>query len=349
MATPTATLANATTLANFVFDEAAFKARSPYPLIATNLKGAYATPAPPDTFDPKTASQSDLMKNGLMWRKPAPGDPPSVQAAWDKFFSRKWLAQDRIVPESHPQVGVTHNYRGAAPKKQADSTYTGTVWSGAGTKTGKWTSIIGYWKIPTVSEPSEPQGSEGGWNSSSWVGLDGFFYSNDVLQAGVQQRVLLIPPFNLALPVYVAWYEWFAPPQASSPGYIYQTNIGNFAVSPGDQVYCSVQYNGTASGSISFANENTGKHFSITLAPPPGASFNGQSCEWILEAPDGGEPISSLPKFTPVTFTSALACGPGNAVANPQSGDILNIESAGGRILTKTTVGTDTCTIGFIG
>src|SRR5579871_2084202 len=161
----------------FVHDEQAFRAKNPYQLLNTNLRGVYTSPAPPDTFDAKTASQSDLIKNGLMWRKPVAGDPPELQAAWDRFFSRKWLAKDRIVPESHPQLGVTHNYRGPAPKQQKDTTYTGKVWAGAGTKTGKWTSIIGYWKIPTVSQPPEGQGTEGGWNSSSWLGLDGFFYS----------------------------------------------------------------------------------------------------------------------------------------------------------------------------
>jgi len=343
MATPS------TSIPSFLLDEEGFKTKHPYKLIATNLKGAYTTPAPPDTFDPKTASQTDLMKNGLMWRKPAPGDPPAVYAAWDRFFSRKWLAKDRIVPESHPQIGVTHNYRGPAPKRQADSTFIGNVWAGAGTKTGKWTSIVGNWTVPSVSAPTEAQGTEGGWNSSSWLGLDGFFFSNDVLQAGVQQRVISIPPFNLRIPIYVAWYEWFAPPQPNSPGYIFQTNIANFPVKPGDVIFCSVQYNGTTSGSISFANDTTGQHFSITLAPPPGANFNGQSAEWIMEAPDGGEPTSSLPKFSPVTFTSALACGPNNATTNPAAGDLLNIESAGGKILTSTTAGTDTATISFIG
>lgn len=338
-----------TSITNFLQDEEAFKAKHPFKLIPTNLRGAYAVPAPADTFDPKSASQSELMKQGLMWRKPGPNDPPELYKAWDRFYSRKWLAKDRIVPESHPQLGVTHIYRGAKPTKQADTSYLGKVWAGAGTKTGKWTSIIGYWKIPGVSQPPEAQGNEGGWNSSSWLGLDGFFFSNDVLQAGVQQRVVLLPPFNIPIPIYVAWYEWYAPAAAGSPGYIYQTNIANFPVHPGDQVYCSVQYNATTSGSISFANETTGQHFSITLAPPPGASFNGQSCEWIMEAPDGGEPNSSLPKFTPVTFTSALACGPNNATANPLTGDILNIQTAGGKVLTSTSVASDTATINFIG
>jgi hypothetical protein len=345
----------ATPKITFLPDQESFLAKHPFKLTTTNLKGAFAHAAPPDTFDPKTATQSELIKHGLLWRKPAPGDPVELHKAWDRFFSRQWLARDRVVPESHPQTGTTHLYRGEKPRLQTgatgpqkDTTYVGKVWAGAGTKTGKWTSIIGYWKIPTVSKPPEPQGNEGGWNSSSWLGLDGFFYSNDVLQAGIQQKVISLP-FGLSFPIYVAWYEWYAPPQSNSPGYIYQTNIANFPVSPGDEVYCAVSYNGNTSGNISFANDKTGQHFSITLAPPPGASFNGQSCEWIMEAPDGGEPTSSLPKFTPVTFTSALACGPNGATANPQSGDLLNIENAGGKVLTSTTAGLDTCTISFIG
>jgi hypothetical protein len=58
-----------------------------------------------------------------------------------------------------------------------------------------------------------------------------------------------------------------------------------------------------------FANDTTGEHFSITLAAPPGATFDGNTAEWIMEAPDGGEPVSSLPAFTPVTFTDAICCG----------------------------------------
>ncbi len=121
-------------------DEEGFKAKHPFKLLSTNLRGVYAVPAPPDSFDLKTASQSELIKHGLPWRKPGPGDPPELQKAWDRFTSRKWLAKDRIVPELHPQLGVTHNYRGPKPRQQADTSYLGRVWAGAGTKTGKWTN-----------------------------------------------------------------------------------------------------------------------------------------------------------------------------------------------------------------
>jgi len=327
-----------------VLDTTSFVKKFPFSLNPTNLDGVYSIPAPPAGFDPNTATQAELTRQGLLWRKPTAGDPPEVQQAWTKFFSQKWDPAKRIVPQLQPQVGVSHNLK-KLPVKQSDGSYIGGVWSGAGSNSGTWSSIIGYWTIPTVSKPTEPQGNEGGWNSSSWLGLDGMFTSDDVLQAGVQQKVSAN-----GVASYIAWFEWFAPAKPNSPPYIWQTNIANFPVSPGQQVYCSVQYSGKTAGVISFANEATGQHFSVTLAPPPGATFNGSSYEWIVEAPDGGEPTSALPKFTPVTFTSALACNAAfTATGNPAVASTMNIETTGGKVLTSVAVGTDTATIKFIG
>ncbi|ADW69864.1 G1 family glutamic endopeptidase [Granulicella tundricola] len=327
----------------FILDQGAFLQKLPFQAHPTPLPGVFTVPAPPSTLILATASQSDLIKAGIMFRQPTAQDPPGVQAAWKAFTSQHFDPAKRIIPEMAPQVGVTHNLK-TPPTQVSNTSYNGTVWSGAGTKTGTWTTCIGTWVIPTVSKPSEAQGTEGGWNSSSWVGLDGFFYTNDVLQAGIQQHVNAAGVAN-----YVAWYEWYAPIQAGSPSYVYQTNITNFPVSPGQTVSCSVQYVANHAGSISFSNQTTGQHFTITLAPPPGATNSGGSCEWIMEAPDGGEPKSSLPKFTPVVFTTALACGPNNTSTNPATGDTLNITTSSGKVLTKVTTGSDTCTISFIG
>ncbi|MDE3199270.1 MAG: hypothetical protein KGN84_23175 [Acidobacteriota bacterium] len=332
----------------FVFDEEAFRRSIAYPLVTTNLKGVFHTPPPAKAFDPNKASAADLVKNGFLIRRPAASDPAENHAAWKRVFSRKWRPEDRIVPISEPQIGKTHILRRAV-RKAVDTSYLGYQWAGGVIDTGKWTGVIGFWNIPTVSKPAEAQGTEGGWNSSSWIGIDGFntatLVSNDVLQAGIQQRVDAQGHAH-----YVAWYEWYAPIQNNSPGYVYQTNISNFPVNPGQQVYCSVQYvnNGTA-GSLYFANETTGQHFSITLAPPPGATFKGNTIEWIMEAPDGGEPVSSLPKFTPVQFTSCIGCGPSNAFGNPQNGDRVNVENTSNKVLTATTLGSSAVTVTFIG
>jgi hypothetical protein len=545
----------------------------PYEVTPTNLPGAYASVAPLDDFDPRTATPAELARHGIMVRPPGPDDPAAVRAAWDTVFSRVWRAQDRIIPTLEPQVGRTHKARGA--KRVSDTSFTSDNWSGAAIQ-GDWTLAIGYWVVPEVTEPGEPQGLEGGWNSASWVGIDGAYGSDDVLQAGVEQRV-----DSSGNASYTPWFEWFAPRYPNSPAYIFQTNISGFTVSPGDTVYCAAQYGGPeapaaipgspldgyatdwndqqhvnyiwvdghvheyytgagtwqyndlsaaagatgflpgpgspldgyatdwnsqqhvnyigadghvhelfyssspfvsagwrhndlsvaagatgslpgpgsrldgyatdwnsqqhvnyadangqvhellytssngwqhndltalagqsefgpftfpgavaasplagdptdwnsqqhvtyigvdghvhelnnspANGSganggweendltavagrtgvIYFANDTTHHYFSITLEPPPAASCSGACAEWIMEAPDGGEPTSSLPKFTPVTFTSAICCGP-DGLGNPENGDTWNIV-ASGTTLTSVKTGDDTVTIDYIG
>ena len=339
--------------------EKVFREKFPCPVIPTNLKGAYSVPAPREDFDPNTASADELIKNGVFWRRPDATEQPSLARAWQRVFSRKWLANDRIVPELEPQVGRTHQLR--KPLRQAtDQNFLVGTWSGAGIRGGgPWQGCLGIWKIPTVSQPSQPQGQEGGWKSCSWVGIDGFdlgdIVSNDVLQAGVEQNV-----DSQGRASYYVWFEWFAPPQQGSPSYIWQTNVTNFAVSPGHQVqlhpvlwgFMPLGIDGVPGvvGVIAFVNETTSKNFTAPLLAPPGATASGNTVEWIMEAPDGGEPTSSLPKFTPVVFSSAVASKAGEPTAgNPQNGDTVNIENAAGKILTSVAVGNETVTIDFIG
>jgi hypothetical protein len=322
--------------------------RVPYTLVPTTLPGVFITPAAPADFDPNTASPAALIKHGFMWRRPGKGDDPVLRAAWERVFSRRWRAEDRLVPEFAPQVGKTHNLRGA--KRLPDATsplITTSNWAGSAVP-GNWTGAIGFWAVPTVSLPLEPPGDDGGWDSASWIGLStglGSADSPSVLQAGVLQSVDANGNAQ-----YVAWFEWFAEQMPGSPPYIFRTPIPNFVVVPGQTVYCSVQFiNGTA-GQVFFANETTGQHFSCTLIPPPGATLTGCSAAWIMEAPGLGEPTSSLPMFTPVAFTSAVCCGPNGTLDNPSDGQIFNIVGGGvGKTLTSVTVGPDSVTIYYIG
>jgi hypothetical protein len=624
-------------------DHDIFRRSLPFELIPTNIPGAFTSPAPPEHFDPKTASAATMVKYGVLWPRPSEGQDAGVVTFWKRVFSRKWHSKDRIMPRLQPQPGKTHRLRGM---KKTDAGFTSNNWSG-GTINGQWITCFGSWTVPTVSQPSEGPGQEGGWNSSSWLGIDGAYGSTDVLQAGVQQRV-----DGNGNPSYVAWFEWFTPsqvggtiidfsnnkvilgdtspvspslasfngnlylawkgdgndnlsvmvstdngqsfgnkyispetssdapclaadggnlyiawkgsgndnlsvaivdidpmtgaptgfsskvilgdtspvrpalaslngnlylawkgdgndnlsvmvstdggqtfgnkfispetsPQApalgvnngslfiswkgdgndnlsvavvdiddqtgvptgfsgkvilgdtsplsptlasmngylflgwkgagndnlsvmfssddgqsfgnkfispetspdspvlalhngslfiawkgdgndnlsvsrvdvsgfTTPAYVSQTNILNFAVSPGDTVFCSVQYiNNQTAGQIYFANNTTGEHFSLTLVPPPGATFSGNSVDWIMEAPDGGEPNAALPKFTPVQFTGSFGCGAdGRTVGNPQNGDSWNIVDNSVNpplTLTSVTLGSGSVTIAFIG
>jgi hypothetical protein len=246
-------------------------------------------------------------------------ETPAAQAFRDQVLLRQLNLQDVITPVLKPVIGVTHTL---TPVKQvADAAFTSINWSG-GTIRGTWNAAFGIWRIPWVSRPSTPPGTSGGWNSSSWVGIDGTYGSNDVLQAGVQQQVS-----SSGDPSYVAWYEWFAPAQPNSPAYIFQTNIENMPVSPGDDFFAAVYYvNGR--GEVICGNITQGKYFSIVLDAPPGATFSGNSAEWIMEAPNSGEPSTSLPSFSPVIFTSAFSAAQTGS-GDPVNGDSTNIQVSG--------------------
>jgi hypothetical protein len=335
---------------SLIYNEKALRQKAPHPLTDTNIAGVYAIPPHSDDFDPNSASAANLMKEGIHWRRPDPTDNPALLKAWQRFHSRKWLAKDRIIPQLEPQVGKTHTLSKPVTRA-AGQTFLARNWAGAGIRGGAWSSVVGFWGIPIVSEPTEPPAS-GGWNSSSWLGIDGFSIgvaSNDVLQAGIQQSVDTNGNAS-----YVPWFEWHAPAQPDSPPYIHQTNFQNFPVGPGQSIFCLVVLYpdfiaDVAVGVILFANETTGQHVSLMLFAPPGATALGNTVEWIMEAP-GGEPTSSLPEFTSVAFTSAVASNYDNSVVgNPLNGDIINIETPAGQVLTTVTVENMAVTIDFAG
>ncbi len=317
----------------------AVSVRAPFELHKTSLPGVFRPPSLPAGFDLRTASDAAMLQQGIMFRKPVASDPPAAHALWDTIASRKWV---QVVPEFEPQPGKTHFLR-RPPQKQTDGSFTDNAWSGA-VLNGTWAGVIGAWTIPTVSTPPEPQGQEGGWHSSSWVGIDGGNSgSNDVIQAGIEQHV----DAN-GTATYVAWYEWYAPIVPNSPSYVNQVNITNLPVKPGQQMSCFITL-GNGVGHIQFGNVTTNQYVQLALAPPPGASANGDTAEWIMEAPDFGEPTSSLPRFTPVVFTGALACSSGlTTIGNPDKGDVWNIVGFG-KTLTSVTLGDNEVTIDFTG
>jgi len=325
----------------WVFDEEAFLKKIPFPVVPTNLKGAYSVIAPPDDFDPNTASPSELVKNGIFWRRPAATDSPALREAWQKAFSHKWLAKDREVPVFQPGVRRTHVLK-RPPKKIADANYLTFNWAGAATLSGgPYTGAVGMWKVPSVLRPPWPPSGSGdpdAYMSSSWIGLDGYNISvdnsNDVLQSGVGQDI-----DGNGHAHYNAWYEWFVDIDVEKnigPKYVSEVSIPTVPVKAGDEIFVSVQYIGKSFGYIWLANRTTGKHFAIVLAPPPNADFAGNTVEWIMEDPNGGEDYTSLAKFTPVIFTSAIACTAAGGTSNPENCDTLNIYTSGERVLTST-------------
>ena len=302
-------------------------------LVKTNLTGVFSKTLGREAATAKLPGIASLLDPALLARLQAT-DAPGPRAFLERLFARQWRPEDQITPMLKPQIGVTHPL---TPRAEIDNaSFTSNNWAG-GTIKGTWTAAVGIWRVPTVSKSAMPPGTAGDWNSSSWVGIDGTYGSNDVLQAGVQQEVAANGDAS-----YTPWYEWFAPKVAGSPDYINQTNIENMEIQPGDEVFCGVYYvtqqNGKQ-GEIIFGNTTRGRYFSIVLAPPPGASFSGNSVEWVLEAPNTGEPGTSLPRFSPVVFSTAFASASPSGSGDPANGDTTNILGFGA-ILTSVTLRT---------
>ena len=354
------------------FDEAAFMRRVPHAQQRLNVHGAYIARVPPGDHRLDAIPPGQLARHGLLLRRP---DEPHLRAGWDKVFGRTWREQDRVMPRLVPASRLAGRVgRMITNRNYTDNNWSGAAHGGIGTG-GSWTTVVAIWNVPTVSQPSEPPGTEStGWQSVSWVGIDGYNgYSYDVLQVGVEHWVDLT-----GTPYYNAWVEWFVPPPDPStlpPGtpvdmfgypeawvgtdglypYIYPYYLNELTLHAGDQVSCTAQYTSdNTAGTLTFANLTTGQYVPpITFAPPPGAGFNGNSAEWILEAPGGGEPGSSLPAFTPITFTWAAGCPASIAGAEPPfavpgNSDTLQI-AGNGKTLTSVTVDGGTCTISFTG
>ncbi|MEO8851489.1 MAG: G1 family glutamic endopeptidase, partial [Allobranchiibius sp.] len=105
-----------------------------------------------------------------------------IDALRRRLLEVEWPDDARIVPQLTPQIGITHPL--TTRDKVQDTAFTSNNWAGS-TISGTWAHAVGIWQVPTISRPSSAPGTNGGWDSSSWVGIDGTYGSNDVLQAGV--------------------------------------------------------------------------------------------------------------------------------------------------------------------
>jgi hypothetical protein len=112
-----------------------------------------------------------------------------------------------------------------------------------------------------------------------------------VLQGGVTAHV----DAATGAASYVAWFEWFVDlvdQSGAEPNCIYQTNLPPFyPVLTGDVISVAVGYLPAGAGFVSIFNAISVWAFpyvnpmvSYYLAMPNGATPNGSSAEWIVEA-----------------------------------------------------------------
>jgi Peptidase A4 family len=178
-----------------------------------------------------------------------------------------------------------------------------TNWSGYAAASGTYTSVSANWTEPTGTCSGSAK------YSSFWVGLDGY-NSSTVEQTGSEVDC------SGRTAEYYSWYEMYP---------AYPVNFSN-PVSPGDQFYGSVTFNGGSSYTLVLKDLTKG--WSHTVSATLAGAANS-SAEVIVEAPcctaSGG--ILPLAHFSPVTFTNASVDG--SAIGNSSPTQIIMVNNSG--------------------
>jgi hypothetical protein len=164
------------------------------------------------------------------------------------------------------------------------------------------TAVSGSWVVPKVTGPST-----GAFDSSDWVGIDG--YSNSTVeQIGTGEDFINGKAF------YNAWWEMWSIAGAYVKGQKYEAPINTMTVQPGDLISASVQYitSGAHAGQFylsivdkSRANDSFNTYETSSQTQSPLAQRS--SAEWIVEAPTVNGSIATVPNFGSVYFSDATA------------------------------------------
>jgi hypothetical protein len=208
-----------------------------------------------------------------------------------------------IRPAVHLVRPTGHGTRPLAAHGGRANAASSTNWSGYAAASGTYTSVSANWTEPTGTCSGSAK------YSSFWVGLDGY-NSSSVEQTGSEVDC------SGRTAEYYSWYEMYP---------AYPVNFSN-PVSPGDQFYGSVTYNGGSSYTLVLKDLTKGWSHTVNATLAGAAN---SSAEVIAEAPcctaSGG--ILPLAHFSPVTFTNATVDG--SAIGNASPTQIIMVNNSG--------------------
>jgi len=283
--------------------------------IPTNIPGTTTIAAPPQGFDPLTASDADLASYGFPPR-PDQQSSPKVYTSWAKAME---ASKTRLMPNLE-QTNIFHGpaklgkaTEGSAKKNGTATSYN---WSGYMQFTGasSYGSSSVYYIVADSVVPVARQAfgvANCTWDyASTWAGIDGWG-SNDVLQAGYEYDAYACG--STTATYYSPWYEWY--PYG-------EVRITNLPAAPGDDFFIEVWHTSATQGYAYLVNRNTGQYVEVGFTAPSGYSLIGNVGEWIVERPGVGGGLATFTNYIDevvwdayaYTFNSALLY-PGSSAA----------------------------------
>jgi hypothetical protein len=319
---------------------------------------------PPVGFNALKASEDELQSYGLP-RRPDRERHPDQAALWDRFAARSLRfvrpsltpLTERARPELRDHdvsvldgrldesILLRLHSRGLRPC-QVLPPQRSTNWSGAVVKrpaSEQLVTVTGQWVVPSVSPPASAWNgrgyNDGRYVCAVWVGLDGWYGTEDVLQAGTTSE-LTVTGGKVTSTTYYPWIEWFGNLWKPEP----------FAVNPGDAILCNVCAPfGNEHGTAIFVNQTTGFAVPYGIDPPDKTKLSGNVAEWIVEDPELNKILFPFPNYGLVTFQH---CGAGSKNVSLNLGDAcpLDLEDGSGKVISEGAINSNTSlTCDFVG
>jgi hypothetical protein len=250
--------------------------------VATNIRGIGTFNAPPEHFNPLTATDLELASYGFPPR-PSPLADPDHYAQWAramKVAKIRWNGQLRDMGAYSTGAKIVKTVEAAA--SGGPSTGISTNWSGIvnTNKLSTWNKNSSVYFVVSSFNLPVPQPAfgtcDGGFDwEVSWNGIDGW-NNGDVLQGGSSSQVYCANN-TLSPPNYCGWVEWY-------PSY---PILCTFILYPGDDIYVETYSpaGGTSEGFVFVEDETTLTYGTFGLTYVTGQPLVGNSAEYIVERP----------------------------------------------------------------
>ena len=234
-------------------------------------------PDPPAGFDATQADEGTLDAYGFPRR---PTEPKRL-AHWTK-------AMRNALQLAHPVfVRMSSQRHNLCCRKAFHTPQSSLNWCGSvvDAPDGSLINMVeGQW---TICDPFAAANDDKWYYCSTWVGIDGDG-SPDVCQVGVECEATSSGGRHI-----YPWFEWY--PEN-------EIKIANFAIAPGDFVFCQISARSPSSAFVWLQNASSRLYTSFTMAAPPETALKGNCAEWIVERPEVGGVLTQLAQFGMVYF-----------------------------------------------
>ena len=253
------------------------------PKLETSVSGVHAFMAPPNGFNPLTATNAELWQYGLPDPPDKAVDPKGYELWKRAMLAIKTHAVDvRASDISHRPVELTSVSKGVGNVSTGKSpNWSGIVSTNKNTTWNSKTSfdkVYSVWNVPAALPPSDAPASDGPvWSVSNWNGIDGFG-TDTLVQGGTDSTYTSGKGAS-----YVGWVEWW-------PSYpelnIYCSKTALCVVNPGDDFY-TISYGtaGTAEQYVYDEDLTQGWSGTFGMTFKSGVGLIGAAAEYITERP----------------------------------------------------------------